>query len=83
MPTIQVAVVRRETEAALQLVFWDDYLARHRICWAPKSLVKTKCHAGDRDLDVEVYANLASLDGWKFLEENERLEYLAFLKSQS
>ena len=91
MPTIEVAVVRRETARAVQLVFWDERLGHHVSRWAPKSMVLTECHAGDRDITVELSSRIVELGpsfawdgimqpGWEFLREDEWDEYRAWLK---
>ena len=80
MPTIEVAVVRRETARAVQLIFWDERLGWHRVLWCPKSLIRTPCTAGDRAVTLEVSASLAMLPDWAWLAEDEQDEYRAFLK---
>lgn len=77
MPMLEVAVVRRETELALNLLFWNDLKGWHDIRWAPKMFVKTEVHAGDRNVTIELCASLGQLDGWQFLIQNEQDEYRA------
>ncbi len=74
---LDVAVVRRETELALQLVFWNELKGHHDIQWAPKQFVKTEVHAGDRNVSVEVCSTLGQLQGWDYLIQNERDEHRA------
>lgn len=76
MLQLDVAVVMRETADAVKLCFWDDRLGHHNILWAPKGFVKTECHAGDRDIVIEIYSGIAILPKWQWVEENERLTFL-------
>lgn len=74
---LEVAVVRRETARAFQLVYWCDRRGRHVINWIPRSLVKTEAAAGMRDVQLELYSMVAQLPEWAFLLEDEQDEFRA------
>lgn len=61
---IEVAVVRRETERALQLILGTR---PYRIVWVPKSQIRKPPKAGERNLSLDVPGWI--VDQWE--KENE------------